>query len=138
MESDTDKSSQSQTSEMVSCLPEEQIQLEQIERQSPTKNDTISESTSNSNLEIQSENADMNKDSSLGLTCTASSSSVIKTKPIEQLCLEKQSEDKDVLERISEGESYKRNESEMEVKCSPSSKTSHSEKIVAAVVNPYV
>jgi len=43
-----------------------------------------------------------------------------------------------MLECVSKSESSKRNENETEVKCSLTPKTSHSEKIVAAVVNPYV
>lgn len=121
--------------EMVSCLPKEQINLEQIQRQSPIKNGTIPESINNG-LESHFENTDTNNaDSSSGLSCTAESP-IIKTEPIVQHShSEKQSED---MLCTSEGESSKLNESKTEAKCSLTPKTSHSEKIVAAVVNPCV
>ncbi|KYN20203.1 Maternal protein tudor [Trachymyrmex cornetzi] len=135
MESDANESSRPDILEMVSCLPKKQINLEQIQRQDPTKNGTIPKNINNS-LESHSENTDTsNADSSSGLSCTAESP-IIKTEPIVQHShSEKQSED---ILCISEGESSKLNESKTEAKCSLTPKTSHSEKIVAAVVNPYV
>ncbi|XP_071555768.1 protein tudor isoform X1 [Temnothorax nylanderi] len=134
MESDADESSKCEILEIVSSLPKEQINLEQIQRQSPPTYETIPESTYKNGLETQSENTDMSNDSSSGSTCLAKSSPVIKTDPIERCShSEKRSEDKDVLKRVSEGES-----SNTETKRSVTPKTSHSEKIVAAVVNPYV
>ncbi|XP_018353792.1 PREDICTED: maternal protein tudor-like isoform X2 [Trachymyrmex septentrionalis] len=133
MESDANES-RSEILEMA-CLPKEQMNFEQIQRQNSIKNGTISESINN-DLESHSENTDTsNADSSLGLSCTAESP-IIKTEPIVQHShSEKQSED---ILCISEGESSKINESKTEAKCSLTPKTSHSEKIVAAVVNPYV
>ncbi|KAG5320463.1 TUD protein, partial [Pseudoatta argentina] len=135
MESDANEPSKSEILEMVSCLPKEQINLEQIQRQNPTKNGTIPESINNG-LESHSENTDTsNADSSSGLSCTAESP-IIKTEPIMQYShSEKQSED---ILRVSEGESSKLNESKTEAKYSLTPKISHSEKIVTAVVNPYV
>jgi len=140
IDSDSNESiSKSETLEMISCLLKEEINLEQILKQSSTKNETIPENTNN-DLETQSENADTsNIESSLGLTCTVESS-IIKTdhNPTDQRIHSEKSEDKDMLGCISKSESSKRNENETEVKCSLTPKTSHSEKIVAAVVNPYV
>lgn len=122
------KSLKSEILEMVSCLPTEQIDLEQIQKQSPIKNETIPESINNNDL-----NTDISNDSSSKLTDIVDSST-IKTDPIERHSrLKEQSEDKDVLERVSEGVP-----SPPEAKRSVTPKTSHSEKIVAAVVNPYV
>ncbi|XP_012059363.1 PREDICTED: maternal protein tudor-like [Atta cephalotes] len=135
MEPDANESSKYEILEMISCLPKEQINLEQIQRQNPTKNGTIPESINNG-LENHSENTDTsNADSSSGLSCPAESP-IIKTEPIVQHShSEKQSED---ILCISEGESSKLNESKTEAKCSLTPKTSYSQKIVAAVVNPYV
>ncbi|XP_018353793.1 PREDICTED: maternal protein tudor-like isoform X3 [Trachymyrmex septentrionalis] len=134
MESDANES-RSEILEMA-CLPKEQMNFEQIQRQNSIKNGTISESINN-DLESHSENTDTsNADSSLGLSCTAESP-IIKIEPVivQHSHSEKQSED---ILCISEGESSKINESKTEAKCSLTPKTSHSEKIVAAVVNPYV
>jgi len=121
---------------VLSCLPKEKINFEQLQKQSPTKTEIILESTNNG-LETRSENTDISNDSSSGSTCavkTAESSSPIKTDPVKRCsCAEKQSEDKDALARVSEGES-----SNSEPKGSVTPKTPHSEKIVAAVVNPYL
>lgn len=130
IEADANKSSKYETLGMVSHLPKEQINLEQIERQSPT-NETILEKTNNNGLEIESENTDMSNDSSSGLTCLAKSSPVIKTEPIERCSHSDISKVTNVDERVSESES-----STPEIKRTP--KLSHSEKLVAAVVNPYV
>ncbi|XP_011690886.1 PREDICTED: maternal protein tudor isoform X2 [Wasmannia auropunctata] len=113
--------------EMESCLlSREQVNLEQIQGQGLTESEIIPESTNNNGLETQSENAD---------SSSAKLLPAVKTDPIEQRSpSEVQSKDKDEL--ISEGEPSKRSETETKRCLTP--KTSHSEKIVAAVVNPYV
>lgn len=137
IESDANKFFKSQILNMISCLPKEQINLEQIQKQNPIRNETIPESTTNGiGLETQFENTDTSNDFSSGLTAkTAESSPIIKTDPIEQCShSEKRSENKDILRRVSGDEP-----SNSEAKRRPMTpKTSHSEKIVAAVVNPYV
>lgn len=139
IESDANKLLKSETLNMISSLPKEIItNLEQIQKQNPTRNETVPEKPTNDNdLEIQSENTDTSNDSSSGLTCTAKtteSSPIIKTDPTEQCShSEKRSENKDMLRRVSGDEP-----SNSEAKRPVTPKTSYSEKIVAAVVNPYV
>lgn len=129
VEPGTDDSSKCEILETVSSLPKEEINLE--EKESSTTNKISPESTNDNGLE--SKNTDMNNDSPSESICMAKSSSVIKTDPTEQCShSEKRSEDEDVLERASEGE-FKPKE-----KLPLTPKLSHSEKIVAAVVNPYL
>lgn len=119
--------------EILEVVLKEQINLEQIQeqrQQCPTMTETIPKSTNDNGLETQSKNTDVSNDSSSRLTCM--SSSVIKTDPIERCNHSARLEDKDVLERVSEGVSNP------EVKRSVTPKISHSEKFVAAVVNPNV
>ncbi|KAL6267474.1 hypothetical protein P5V15_000550 [Pogonomyrmex californicus] len=129
MESDINESSKSEI--LKTRLPEEQIKLKQIKKQRPTKNGTIPKSTDNNGIETQSDNADLSNDSSSGLTCTVKTteSSSLKTDSVER-CSYSEKQDK---EYVSED---KPSESEMKRPVTP--KTPHSEKIVAAVVNPYV
>ncbi|XP_028046299.1 maternal protein tudor isoform X2 [Monomorium pharaonis] len=123
------ESEKSLKSETISCLSKEQTTLEQIEKQDLTKNETISESINNGL------NTDTSNNSSLELTSKAESSSIIKTDPVEQHShSEKQSENKDVLECVSEDVPSPK----LEAKCTLTPKIAYSEKIVAAVVNPYV
>lgn len=131
VEPDTNESSKYEILETVSSLPKEQINLDQVQRESSITNKTNPESINDNGLE--SKNTDMNNDSSSESICMAKLSSAIKTDLTEQCSYsEKRSEDEIVLECVSEGES------EPETRPPLTPKSSHSEKIVAAVVNPYV
>ncbi|KAL0117558.1 hypothetical protein PUN28_010395 [Cardiocondyla obscurior] len=133
-ESDANKNApECETLQMALRLSEEQLNLEQIQEQNLTTDQIISETTNN-DLETQFKSTDVSNDFSSESICTADSSA-IKTDPIEPCSYsEKRLENKDGLDKqVSESKLPNLEEND-----SMTPKTSHSEEIVGAVVNPYV
>ncbi|XP_072754733.1 protein tudor isoform X2 [Anoplolepis gracilipes] len=132
-----ESSTGSQILETISCLPKEEINLDQ--KQSPTKEIIPKTTDKDSDLKIQSKSIatdnDLNISSESMCTVKAIESTpyVIKTDPSEQFNYSKRrSEDKIIPGCVSRGESP--NDLEIERPVTP--KTPHSEKLVAGAVNP--